>query len=119
MILIHWAGPSVIIPAISGSLVSFHPANSPTARVSRASFFDPLTASVIRVAAQYAYPYEALKHTTECVDILGPKWRLLDASVAAALAFAEAIAAAPGAYADSKLRQRVTKRSALLEGNTP
>ncbi|KIM56254.1 hypothetical protein SCLCIDRAFT_133118 [Scleroderma citrinum Foug A] len=119
MILIHWAGPSIIIPAIFGSLVSFHPAISSTARAPRASFFDPLTASVIRVAAQYAYPYDALKHTTECIDILGPKWRLLDASVAAALAFAEAIAAAPGAYADPKQRQRVTKRSTLPEGTMP
>ncbi|KAL4063981.1 hypothetical protein V8B97DRAFT_1989806 [Scleroderma yunnanense] len=119
-IIFHWALPSVIVPAISGSLVSFHPANSPSARNPRASFFDPLTASVIRVAIQYIYPYETLKLTTECIDILGPKWRLVDASVAAALAFAETIAAAPGAYADAKSRQRVSppKRSVLTESST-
>ncbi|KAG6335060.1 hypothetical protein ID866_4038 [Astraeus odoratus] len=115
-ILVHWAIPSVIIPVISGSLVSFHPANSPAARMRRARFFDPLTASVMRVAAQYAYPYEALKLSTECVDVLGPHWRLLIASVAAALTFAEAIATAPAAYAEAKLRPRGTpRRAALLE----
>lgn len=120
MILVHWVGPSVVIPGVAGSLVSFHPANSPTARVPRPSFFDPLTASIIRVAVQYVYPYETLKLTTECIDILGPKWRLVAASVAAALAFAEAIGAAPGAYAESK-RQRVgpSKRSILPEVATP
>ncbi|KAI6030276.1 hypothetical protein EDC04DRAFT_2880458 [Pisolithus marmoratus] len=115
-ILIHWAIPTVIIPVLFGSLVSFHPANSPTARAPRPVYFDTLTASVIRVAVHYAYPYDALKSQVECVDIIGARWRLLDASVVAALAFAEAIAAAPRAYAESKLRRAgAPKRASLGE----
>ncbi|KAI5990459.1 hypothetical protein EDD15DRAFT_2280364 [Pisolithus albus] len=115
-ILIHWAIPTIIIPAFFGSLVSFNPVNSPTARAPRALYFDALTASVIRVAVHYAYPYDALKSQVECVDILGARWRLLEASVVAAFAFAEAIAVAPRAYAESKLRRAGTlKRTSMGE----
>lgn len=113
-ILIHWAIPTIIIPALFGSLVSFNPVNSPTARAPRPLYFDALTASVIRVAVHYVYPYDALKSQVECVDILGARWRLLEASVVAALAFAEAIAVAPRAYAESKLRRAGTLKRASL-----
>ncbi|KAI6120273.1 hypothetical protein EDD16DRAFT_1788188 [Pisolithus croceorrhizus] len=113
-ILIHWAIPTIIVPALVGSLVSFNPVNSPTTRAPRPLYFDALTASVTRVAVHYIYPYDALKSQVECVDILGSRWRLLEASVLAALAFAEAIALAPRAYAESKLRRSGTLKRASL-----
>lgn len=119
-ILIHWAIPTVVIPALAGSLVSFQPGNSPSARVPHTLYFDPLTASVIRVAVHYAYPYDAFKSRVECVDILGAQWRLLHASVVAALAFAEAVAVAPRAYAESKLRRTgAPKRLTMGEASQP
>ncbi|KIN96278.1 hypothetical protein M404DRAFT_163595 [Pisolithus tinctorius Marx 270] len=119
-ILIHWAIPTVVIPALAGSLVSFQPGNSPSARAPHTLYFDPLTASVIRVAVHYAYPYDTFKSRVECVDILGAQWRLLHASVVAALAFAEAIAVAPRAYAESKLRRTgAPKRLTMGEASQP
>ncbi|KAI6161559.1 hypothetical protein EDD17DRAFT_1586820 [Pisolithus thermaeus] len=113
-ILVHWAIPTIIVPALVGSLISFNPVNSPTARAPRSLYFDALTASVTRVAVHYIYPYDALKSQVECVDILGSRWRLLEASVLAALAFAEAIALAPRAYAESKFRRAGTLKRASL-----
>ncbi|KAI6118104.1 hypothetical protein F5141DRAFT_1096164, partial [Pisolithus sp. B1] len=107
-ILVHWAIPTIIVPALVGSLISFNP------RAPRSLYFDALTASVTRVAVHYIYPYDALKSQVECVDILGSRWRLLEASVLAALAFAEAIALAPRAYAESKLRRAGTLKRAVL-----
>ena len=67
---------------------------------------DPLTASILRLAAQYGYPYKALNVTTEGIDVIGPQWRMLNAAVCVAFAFSEAIFAAPSAFADSRVRQR-------------
>lgn len=116
-VLLHWSIPTLIIPAILGSVISFHPANASVARVPRALPFDPLTASILRLAAQYGYPYEALNATIEGIDIIGPQWRTLDAAVCVAFAFAEAIFTAPSAFADSRIRQRggTPRRTVTLE----
>lgn len=103
-VLLHWSIPTLIIPAIFGFVISFHPANASSARVPHA--LDPLTASILRLAAQYGYPYRALDATIEGIDVIGPQWRVLNAAVCAAFAFAEAIFTAPNAFADFRARQR-------------
>ncbi|KAF9219329.1 hypothetical protein BS17DRAFT_789506 [Gyrodon lividus] len=105
-VLAHWSIPALVIPAVLGSIVSFHPANATSARVPRMLPLDPLTASIIRLAAQYAYPYESLNATLQGLDVIGPRWRILNASVGVALAFAEAIFTAPGACSEARVRQR-------------
>ncbi|KAF9238390.1 hypothetical protein BU15DRAFT_47731 [Melanogaster broomeanus] len=107
-VLTHWSIPTLVIPAVLGSIVSFHPANATSARIPRVLPLDPLTASIMRLAAQYAYPYEALNTTLPCVDVIGPRWRMLHAAVGVALAFAEAIFIAPSAYAEARVRQRAS-----------
>ena len=58
--------------------------------------FDPLTASIVRLAAQIAYPYTRLNESTvKGIDVLGPGVRVLNAGVGVAFAFAEAIEGAP------------------------
>lgn len=111
--------PSIVLPAVFGSLVSFYPSNSVTARIPRASFFDPLTASIMRLAAQYAYPYDALGLCDQGLDVLGFRWRIFDACVVAALAFAEAIVTTPWVHAEARLRQRVPpRRGAPLQNSS-
>lgn len=105
-VLLHWSIPTLIIPALLGSVISFHPANATSARVPRVLSLDPLTASISRLAAHYGYPYKALNATIEGIDVVGPQWRILNASVVVAFAFAEAIFAAPSAFAESRARQR-------------
>ncbi|KIK54595.1 hypothetical protein GYMLUDRAFT_76934 [Collybiopsis luxurians FD-317 M1] len=65
--------------------------------------FDPLTASIVQLAAQIAYTFPAYSPfaitsstspTFKSVDILGFRWRVLFASVGVAFAFAEAISRA-------------------------
>ncbi|KAH7882137.1 hypothetical protein F5I97DRAFT_1817671 [Phlebopus sp. FC_14] len=105
-VLIHWSLPALVIPAVLGLVVSFNPANAPSARVPRVLPLDPLTASVVRLAAQYAYPYETLNASIEGVDVVGPRWRILNAAVGVAFAYAEAIFTAPGAYSEARTRHR-------------
>lgn len=105
-VLLHWSIPTLIIPAILGSLISFHPANAASARAPHVFPFDPLTASILRLAAQYGYPYNVLNATIEGIDVIGPQWRILAAAVCVAFAFAEAIFTAPSAFAGSRVRQR-------------
>ncbi|KIJ18207.1 hypothetical protein PAXINDRAFT_167462 [Paxillus involutus ATCC 200175] len=105
-VLAHWSIPALVIPAVLGSVVSFHPANATSARIPRVLPLDPLTASIVRLAAQYAYPYETLNATLHGLDVIGPRWRILNAAVGVALAFAEAIFTAPSAYAEARVRQR-------------
>lgn len=116
-VLLHWSIPTLIIPALLGSVISFHPANATSARILRVLPLDPLTASISRLAAHYGYPYKALNATIEGIDVVGPQWRILNAAVGVAFAFAEAIFAAPSAFADSRARQRggTPRRTVAIE----
>jgi hypothetical protein len=84
----HWSLPALFIPALFGTLISFRPAPSP--HVPNLPF-DALTASIIRLAAQIAYPYATVEKNVQGVDVIGWKWRVLGAGVGVAFAFAEAI----------------------------
>lgn len=65
--------------------------------------FDPLTASIVRLVVQVAYPYSSgeADDGVHAIDVLGLKWRVLIASTGVAFAFAEAIALAPEVLAAS------------------
>jgi hypothetical protein len=96
----HWAIPSLIIPALLGTLISFHPATSARSQATgdrppkpALIPFDPLTASIIRLAAQIAYPFGPEGPKAHIVDVIGFRWRVLSAAVGVAFAFAEAISA--------------------------
>lgn len=129
IVLLHWFIPTVLIPVVAGILISFRPSTHPprvilseSRQVSRivgteeqksettnvdsertrlALPFDPLTASIIQLAAQVAYIFPAVHRPfslsssssplLKSVDILGFKWRVLSASVVVALSFAEAL----------------------------
>jgi hypothetical protein len=109
---LHWAVPTLIIPAFAGSVISFNPANTrssaETSSATPIAPFDPLTASIIRLAAQVGYPYAFIASRTELVglDVLGSNWRVLSASVSLAFAFAEAISGAPQLFAKSLMRDQ-------------
>lgn len=107
-VLLHWSIPTLVIPALLGSIISFHPAHATSTRTHRLLPLDPLTASILRLAAQFGYPYKALNATIEGIDVIGPQWRILNAAVGVAFAFAEAIYVAPSAFAESRVRQRGT-----------
>lgn len=93
MAISSWAGPTILLPAIIGFLVSF--------TSSEPSSFDPLSASIIRVAANVAYDFPYLRLSGEqglapeealkSLDVLGFQWRVLTSSLTLAFAFAEAI----------------------------
>ncbi|KAE9393977.1 hypothetical protein BT96DRAFT_923798 [Gymnopus androsaceus JB14] len=76
---------------------------APAALTRLAVPFDPLTASIARLAAEVAYtypkygPFSLMSNaspTIESVDVLGSRWRIISASVGLAFAFAEAISGA-------------------------
>ncbi|KAG1731430.1 hypothetical protein EDB19DRAFT_1912547 [Suillus lakei] len=118
-VLIHWSIPTILVPLVFGLLVSFHPANSTSARIPRVIALDPLSASIARLAAHVAYPFRALETTLQGIDVIGPRWRLLTASVVVAFAFAEAIFNAPGAFAESRVRFRAgTPRRTVASEDT-
>ncbi|KAF7967173.1 hypothetical protein HWV62_13173 [Athelia sp. TMB] len=90
----HWSLPALFVPALFGTLISFRPAPQQSANNPHAVNlpFDPLTASIVRVAAHIAYPYGTIDETSvQGVDVLGSRWRVLGAGVGLAFAFAEAI----------------------------
>lgn len=126
-VILHWAIPTLIIPAFVGSVISFNPANTPspaeTPSASPIAPFDPLTASIIRLAAQVGYPYAFMASRTEVVglDVLGSNWRVLSASVGVAFAFAEAIAGAPQLFAKTLIREQrhIEFNSIENEGHSP
>lgn len=70
--------------------------------------FDPLTASITRLAAQIAYPFCSLDlRSGICgLDVIGFKLRVWYASLALAFAFAETISGAPQAFAQTLRRDR-------------
>ncbi|KAH7911785.1 hypothetical protein BJ138DRAFT_1149773 [Hygrophoropsis aurantiaca] len=97
--ILNWSIPTLFIPALFGTVISFHPANMTSARAGRPTSpplvpFDPLTASIIRLAAQFVYPF-GLADT----DVIGQSWRVVTAAVTVAFALVEAIFGAPGAFA--------------------
>lgn len=96
----HWALPTLLLPAILGHLISFSP--NPRGAMSGATLpFDPLTASIVRLAAAFGYPYPQINLTVAGIDVLGLKWRVLAASMSVAFAFAELIAGGPRPAAKS------------------
>ncbi|KAF9460475.1 hypothetical protein BDZ94DRAFT_1265994 [Collybia nuda] len=120
MTLLQWAIPTLIIPAVVGNVVSFNPVSSPL-HISTGSPippFDPLTASIARLAAQVGYPFPLLEHNTQIsgLDVLGFKWRVLSASISLAFSFAEAIADAPHIFAKTLVFERKYDR---LSGINP
>jgi hypothetical protein len=110
MTVMHWALPTLVIPAIVGNLISFSPQShgvqSPTTESPVP--FDPLTAAIIRLAAQVAWPFPAFEKDLDLLglDVLGPRARIFNAAVGLAFAFAEAIAATPQAVAKSLAGER-------------
>jgi len=110
-VLLHWAIPTLIAPAFIGCIISFNPANAPpkhNATETPIAPFDPLTASIIRLAAQVAYPYTAIAARADVagLDVLGYNWRILSASVGLAFSFAEAISGAPQVFAKTLVHQQ-------------
>lgn len=114
LVLLHWFIPTLLVPAIVGNLISFTPgANAPQTSVdtspsSQTLPFDPLTASIVRLATEIAYPYTLVEMRSDVLglDVLGFRWRVLHASIGLAFAFAEAIAGAPQAFAKSFLKEQ-------------
>ncbi|KAF8966970.1 hypothetical protein BDZ97DRAFT_1806136 [Flammula alnicola] len=96
-VILQWAIPTLILPTQSPGF--------PAAPVAP---LDPLTASIIRLAAQTAYPYPAIGKYVDVVnlDVLGSNWRILSASVGLAFAFAEAIAGAPQIITKTLVREQ-------------
>ncbi|KAG2152777.1 hypothetical protein DEU56DRAFT_727596 [Suillus clintonianus] len=107
-VLFHWSIPTILVPLIFGLLVSFHPANSTSARIPQVLALDPLSASIARLAAHVVYPFHTLEASLQGVDVIGQRWRLLTASVVVAFAFADAIFSAPSAFAESRVRLRAS-----------
>ncbi|KAJ7074913.1 hypothetical protein B0H15DRAFT_47568 [Mycena belliarum] len=109
--LTHWFLPTLLFPALVGTLITFSPAvSSPSP--TRSVPFDPLTASIIRLALQFAYnPATAPTPGTGlgpvyAQDVLGMRMRVLNASVGLAFAFAEAIKGAPAVWVKELLARR-------------
>ncbi|KAJ3754614.1 hypothetical protein EV360DRAFT_51285 [Lentinula raphanica] len=115
-ILLHWFIPTVLIPGLAGILISFKPSPSkhssaeeevetpPQAKNTLIfDLFDPLTASIVQLAAQIAYTFPTtlgsfplVAHTgtgplIKSIDVIGWKWRVLLASVGVAFSFAETL----------------------------
>jgi len=89
-------------------MVSFNPTIQ-----SSGTPFDPLTASIIRLAAQVGYPYSHLEQGRPDLglDVLGFRWRVLISAVGLAFSFAEAIAGAPQAFANTLIREQGSERT--------
>lgn len=93
--LLLWLIPTVILPQLIGTLVSFRPAthgavkrDGEATEVRQAGGeADPLTAAIIRVACVFAGDW-GLDWSTVGIN---KKWRVLGSSVAAAFALAEAV----------------------------
>ncbi|KAJ7180441.1 hypothetical protein C8R46DRAFT_1069453 [Mycena filopes] len=118
--LTHWFVPTLLLPAILGTVISFSPA-APTPSPSRSVPFDPLTASIIRLALQLAYnpatpptPGSGLG-PVYAQDVLGVRLRVLNAGVGLAFAFAEAIKGAPAVW----VRELLLRKDDDREGSEP
>ncbi|KIL56482.1 hypothetical protein M378DRAFT_89238 [Amanita muscaria Koide BX008] len=114
LVLFHWFTPTLLIPAVFGNLVSFTPGEAiSSGHATQVIPFDPLTASIVRLAAQIAYPYTLMETRVGILglDVLGFQWRVLNASIGVAFAFAEAIAIAPRVF--------VTQQRCLTDTGAP
>ena len=119
----HWAIPSLIIPALFGTLISFHPATSARSPATADRHpipplipFDPLTASIIRLAAQIAYPFGPMGSKAHIMDVIGFRWRVLSAAVGVAFAFAEAISATSAQFSQRlALAQQKSRRKSTTD----
>ncbi|KAJ7050571.1 hypothetical protein C8F01DRAFT_686667 [Mycena amicta] len=109
--LTHWFIPALLLPALAGSLISFSPA-IPSATSARVPF-DPLTASIIRLALQFAYN-PASTSPVYAQDVLGLRLRVLNSAVGVAFAFAEAIKGAPAVWAKEILARDEGERHRAL-----
>ncbi|KAF8331602.1 hypothetical protein F5887DRAFT_1141051 [Amanita rubescens] len=127
LVLLHWFIPTLLVPAIVGNLISFTPgANFPETSAVDATPtpqvlpFDPLTASIVRLAAEIAYPYTLVEARSEVLglDVLGFRWRVLHASIGLAFAFAEAIAGAPQAFARTFMKEQRQTRKSVTDDET-
>ncbi|KAL9710588.1 hypothetical protein Ac2012v2_006126 [Leucoagaricus gongylophorus] len=109
-VLLHWAVPTVVTPGIIANLISFNPSFNQSSSNNSRSFltYDPLTASITRLAAHIAYPYSSfdLQSGVYGLDVLGFKFRVWSASLSLAFAFAETISGAPSAFAQTLKRDR-------------
>lgn len=109
-VLLHWFIPTVLAPLIVGNLISFNPSLNQRQREDDKDIvaFDALTASIVRLAAQIAYPFSTLDIQSGVygLDVLGFKFRVWSASLGLAFAFAETISGAPQAFAQTLRRER-------------
>ncbi|KAJ6504826.1 hypothetical protein C8R47DRAFT_1316225 [Mycena vitilis] len=118
--LAHWFIPTLLLPALLGTVISFSPA-VPSVAPARAVPFDPLTASIIRLALQFAYnpatpPTGPGTGPIYAQDVLGVRLRVLDAAVGLAFAFAEAIKGAPAVWAKELLNSENSEADAAPRG---
>ncbi|PPQ74525.1 hypothetical protein CVT26_007921 [Gymnopilus dilepis] len=117
-VVFHWAVPTLILPTLVGCLISFNPNQPPKPKSKSPTTpspskrpvapLDPLSASIVRLAVQTAYPYTTIATRTGVVgiDVLGSQWRIWSASVGLAFAFAEAISGTPQAVAKTVLHEQ-------------
>ncbi|KAG6879540.1 hypothetical protein C0992_001688 [Termitomyces sp. T32_za158] len=118
MVVVHWALPTVILPAIAGSLISFIPKAVPRFKspgyTHAETPFDPLTAAIIRLAVQVNYPYASIP--VQGVDVLGWNWRVWNAIVGLLFAFSEKLGNSPQTTAEIIQTER-RKERLQLEGS--
>ncbi|KAG6878047.1 hypothetical protein C0993_000370 [Termitomyces sp. T159_Od127] len=114
MVILHWALPTVILPVIAGSLISFTPKAAPRFKTSGYPPFDPLTAAIIRLAVQVNYPYVSIP--VQGADVLGWNWRVWNAAVGLLFAFSEKLGNAPQTTAEIIQTERQKERL-QLEGS--
>jgi hypothetical protein len=92
-------------PLVIGNLITFNPSLNQRQQEDYKDVvvFDSLTAAIVQLAAQIAYPYTSLdiRSGVQGLDVLGFKFRVWSASLGLAFAFAETISGAPQAFAQT------------------
>ncbi|KAF5353563.1 hypothetical protein D9756_008095 [Leucocoprinus leucothites] len=122
-VLFHWFIPTLLLPSLLANLISFNPTLTHLRDTHKDALiaFDPLTASIIRLAAHIAYPYASLDLQSGVygLDVLGFKLRVWSASLGLAFAFAETISGAPNAFAQSLRRDSSRRFLTPSRASTP